>query len=51
MKNVFITPHIAGSLSCENGRMVKYMVTAYFNTLKGLTDTCEVSKEKIHNQT
>lgn len=51
MKNVFITPHIAGSLSCENDRMVKYMVTAYLNTLKGLTDTCEVSKEKIQNQT
>tara|TARA_R110002051_G_scaffold238375_2_gene299121 strand:+ start:12676 stop:13680 length:1005 start_codon:yes stop_codon:yes gene_type:complete len=51
MKNVFITPHIAGSLSGENVRMVKYMVTAYLNTIKGLTDICEVSMEKIHNQT
>ena len=51
MKNVFITPHIAGSLSCENDRMVKYMFTAYLNTLKGLTDICEVSKGKMHNQT
>lgn len=51
MKNVFITPHIAGSLAYENDRMVKYMVTAYLNTLKELIDICEVSKEKIHKQT
>ncbi len=51
MNNVFITPHIAGSLACEKDRMVKYMVTAYLNTKKGIVDISEVSKEKIHKQT
>lgn len=51
MKNVFMTPHIAGSLSCENIRMVEYMLTAYFNTIEGYTDVCEVSSDELQKQT
>jgi len=51
MKNVFMTPHIAGSQSCENDRMIEYMLTAYFNTLEGNTDISEVLRDELYKQT
>ena len=50
-KNIFMTPHIAGSLACENDRMAEYMLTAYLNTLAGNTDISEVSIDELHKQT
>lgn len=41
-KNVFITPHIAGSLSGEFGRIVKYMVDAYHSVRNGELSEHEV---------
>lgn len=35
LKNVFITPHIAGSLNVEKQRMAEYMLNAYENYIKG----------------
>jgi phosphoglycerate dehydrogenase-like enzyme len=49
-KNVFMTPHIAGSLSNENDRMVEYMLTAYFNNIAGHVDVCEVSIDELYKQ-
>lgn len=42
-KNVFLTPHIAGSLSEEFGRMVEYMVQAYHDVLEGKDNMCETT--------
>lgn len=50
MKNIFLTPHIAGSLSDENIRMVEYMLTAYFNTIEGQRDRNEVLIDELHKQ-
>ena len=50
-KNVFMTPHIAGSLSCENNRMVEYMLRAYFNTIAGRTDISAITFDELYRQT
>ena len=52
-KNVFLTPHIAGSLSHEFNRMVEYMIWAYNDVLQGKSNHCEtfidvVSKQSMH---
>lgn len=52
-KNVFLTPHIAGSLSEEYGRMVEYMVQAYRDVHDGKRNACEttldiITKQSIH---
>lgn len=49
-KNVFLTPHIAGSLSKEVDRMVEYMVQAYHDVLEGKRNVCETSLEIIAKQ-
>lgn len=49
-KNVFLTPHIAGSLSEEYGRMVEYIVQAYRDVLNGVRNTCETTLEIIAKQ-
>lgn len=49
--NIFITPHIAGSMSNEIDRMVNYMFTAYKNTLKGSKDANEVDINQLNKQT
>lgn len=49
-KNVFLTPHIAGSLSKEFGRMVEYMVQAYHDVLEGKDNMCETNKEMLAKQ-
>lgn len=49
-KNVFLTPHIAGSISEEYGRMVEYMIQAYNDTLSGFSNPCETSLEVIVKQ-
>ncbi len=49
-KNVFLTPHIAGSLSGEYGRMVEYMVAAYRDVVAGKPSPCETSLDIISKQ-
>lgn len=49
-KNCFLTPHIAGSLSNEEERMVEYMVQAYRDTLEDKQNPCETSLEIIAKQ-
>lgn len=49
-KNVFLTPHIAGSLSQEYNRMVEYMVQAYENVIEGKNNVCETTLEIIEKQ-
>lgn len=49
-KNVFLTPHIAGSLSGEYGRMVEYMVRAYWDVLNHKFNPCEISLSVIAKQ-
>lgn len=46
-KNVFLTPHIAGSLSNEFGRMVEYMIGAYHDTKEGKKNPCEVTLDQL----
>lgn len=46
-KNVFVTPHIAGSLSNEFGRMVEYMIDAYHDAMEGKTNLCEVTFDRL----
>ncbi len=41
-KNVFYTPHIAGSLSNEFGRLVEFMIMAYNDVKAGKANPCEV---------
>lgn len=49
-KNVFLTPHIAGSLSQEYNRMVEYMVQAYQDVVEGKNNICETTLEVIKKQ-
>ncbi|WP_334058734.1 NAD(P)-dependent oxidoreductase [Polaribacter sp. P097] len=49
-KNVFLTPHIAGSMSNEIDRMVSFMHTAYKNTINGIKDSSEVNRNQINKQ-
>lgn len=49
-KNVFLTPHIAGSLSEEFGRMVEYMIQAYHDVIDGKNNMCEVTIEMLAKQ-
>lgn len=49
-KNVFLTPHIAGSLSEEFGRMAEYMVQAYHDVLEGKDNMCETTIEMLAKQ-
>ena len=49
-KNVFLTPHIAGSLSEEFGRMVEYMIQAYHDVLAGKQNVCETNWDVISKQ-
>lgn len=49
-KNVFLTPHIAGSLSNEFGRMVEYMVNAYQDVLEGKQNVNEMTLDIIAKQ-
>lgn len=49
-KNVFLTPHIAGSLSKECRRMAEYMIQAYHDVLNNKTNICETTLETIKKQ-
>lgn len=49
-KNVFLSPHIAGSLSNEFGRMVEYMVEAYRKVRHGEPCVYEVSIDSFQNK-
>lgn len=49
-KNVFLTPHIAGSLSEEYGRMVENMYKAYNDTINGIVNPNEANLDIIANQ-
>ncbi len=45
--NVFLTPHIAGSLGRETKRMVAYMLQAYDDWKDGRENACEVKREQL----
>lgn len=47
LKNVFISPHIAGSLSNEEHRMADYMRVAYKDYLAGRKNESEVTLEML----
>lgn len=49
-KNVFLTPHIAGSMSQEFDRMVDYVVEAYNDFIEGKKNVCEISLEVLAKQ-
>lgn len=49
-KNIFITPHIAGSLSGEFDRMVESMVLASLDYAEGRRNECEVSLDYLSKQ-
>lgn len=50
-KNIFITPHIAGSLSGgEFDRMVEFMVSALKDFEEGRKNDCEVSLYQLYKQ-
>jgi phosphoglycerate dehydrogenase-like enzyme len=51
MKNVFLSPHIAGSLSSEKDRMLEYMLNSYINVVSRKPDGNEVFIEEISQQT
>ena len=51
LNNVFITPHIAGSLSNEKDRMIEYMVNSFLNFIENSVDLNEVFKKDIYKQT
>lgn len=46
-KNVFLTPHIAGSTSHEEQRMAEYMYEAYYDCAAGKQNACEVTIEML----
>lgn len=49
-KNIFISPHIAGSLSGEFERMVEYMILASQDFSEGKNNDCEVNLKKLSIQ-
>jgi phosphoglycerate dehydrogenase-like enzyme len=48
MKNVFITPHIAGSESMEKERLGEYMYKSYQDLLSNNQSSCEVTLDMIN---
>lgn len=49
MKNVFLTPHIAGSLSNEEQRMGELMVQEYMAYKENKGNNCEVTLQMLEN--
>jgi len=49
-RNIFISPHIAGSLSGEFNRMVEYMFIAYRDFIEGRNNSCELSLDQLSIQ-
>ena len=47
LENIFLTPHIAGSMSQEVGRMGQYMLAAYEDFRAGKTSPYEVTMEML----
>lgn len=47
LKNVFLTPHIAGSQGCEVSRMAEYMLDEFRRFLSGEPTQYEITKEKL----
>ncbi len=47
MPNVFLTPHIAGSMGRETARMGDYQVQAFFDLLEGRPLTLEVTRPML----
>lgn len=50
-KNIFLTPHIAGSTSNEVKRLVERANTSYKNFINNIDDVNEVKIEQIHTKT
>jgi len=47
MDNVFLTPHIAGSMSCETARMGEYMYDEFIALQKGFSPKYEVRLQML----
>ena len=47
LENVFLTPHIAGSMSQEVGRMGQYMLAAYTDFRAGVQSPYEVTLDML----
>lgn len=47
LRNVFISPHIAGSLSCEYNRLVEDVLSAFYRVNDGDTSMCGISIEEL----
>ena len=47
LRNVFLTPHIAGSQGCEVSRMAEYMLDEFRRLLSGEPTKYEITKEKL----
>lgn len=47
LKNVFLTPHIAGSQGCEVSRMAEYMLDEFRRFISGEPTQYEITKEKL----
>lgn len=47
LKNVFLTPHIAGSQGCEVSRMAEYMLDEFRRFISGEPTKYEITKEKL----
>ena len=50
LSNVFITPHIAGSLSCEYDRLVKHILSAFDRLNDGDASMCGISIDQLNRQ-
>jgi phosphoglycerate dehydrogenase-like enzyme len=50
LSNVFITPHIAGSLSGEYDRLVKHILSAFYRLNDGDASMCEISMDQLKRQ-
>lgn len=49
-KNVFLSPHLAGSISNEYIRMVDFIVQIYHNDIQGIKNNYEISLELLQNK-
>lgn len=49
-KNIFLSPHISGSLQCENQRLAEFIIDAYKDYLNAKQNQCEVTLSIFKNK-
>lgn len=49
-KNIFISPHISGSLQCENQRLAEFIIDAYKDYINATQNQCEVTLSIFKNK-